>query len=544
MTKEERLRIAAIDFLNPAPLMWDFEHPPLNAELAQRYQMRRMVPSECARQLILGKADLGLIPIAALAAHPELRVLPGCTIASKGHIRSLLLVRRASQPLDQIRSVAADTASRTTVTYARLLFHKWGNRSVPFVPMKADLDPALYARRDREARFERTGEELVYHDMAEEWRAVSGLPYISAVWCVAARGNLSVESITEDCIRSRDHGLRHIHALAAEWAPRMQLPEAELRDYLGNNLHYVLDDECLEGIRVFFETAASIGVLPKYELQLAANNKERCATPAPFIMRNGCEPATTGEILMAEKIALITGANRGIGFETARQLGKAGVHVLVGARTADSGLKAIEKLAAEGIEAELLALEVNDAVSREAAAKWIDQRHGRLDILVNNAGVASGAFAGPTQVDLAASIPEHELRRIFETNFFSLVEITQAVLPLLRKSEAGRIVNLASILGSLTYHATPGSPVYDAKTFAYDTSKTAVNAFTIHLAYELRGTRIKVNSAHPGWVKTDMGGAAAPMDVTEGAKTSVALALLGEDGPTGGFFHLGEPLPW
>lgn len=288
MTNDERLRLAAIDFLNPAPLMWDFEHAPHNAELATRYRMERMVPSECARQLILGQADLGLIPIAALAAHPELRVLPGCAIASKGHIRSLLLVRRAGQPLDKIHSVAADTASRTTVTYARLLFHRWGNGGVPFVPMKANLDrmlaeadaavvigdPALYARRDRMARFERTGEELVYHDMAEEWRAVSGLPYISAVWCVGPRGHNQIEQITADCLCSRDHGLRHIPALAAEWAPRMQLPEAELRDYLGNNLHYTLDEECLEGIRVFFDSAATLGVLPHYQLQLAVNSKQ------------------------------------------------------------------------------------------------------------------------------------------------------------------------------------------------------------------------------------------------------------------------------
>lgn len=246
----------------------------------------------------------------------------------------------------------------------------------------------------------------------------------------------------------------------------------------------------------------------------------------------------------SKKIALITGANRGIGLETARQLGKAGVHVLLGSRTAEAGLKALETLADDGVEAELLALEVSDPGSRAAAAQWIAQRHGRLDILINNAGVASGAFTGAAQSDLAASISDPELRRIFETNFFSLVEVTQAMLPLLKKSAAGRIVNLASILGSLSLHATPGSPIYDAKTFAYDASKTAVNAFTIHLAYELRGTKIKVNSAHPGWVKTEMGGAAAPMDVTEGAKTSVALALLGEDGPTGGFFHLGQPLPW
>ena len=165
-------------------------------------------------------------------------------------------------------------------------------------------------------------------------------------------------------------------------------------------------------------------------------------------------------------------------------------------------------------------------------------------ILINNAGVASGAFSGPTQVDLASSIPEAELRRIFETNFFSVVALTQTLLPLLEKSAAGRIVNLASILGSLTLHAQPGSPIYDSKTFAYDASKTAVNALTIHLAYELRGTRIKVNSAHPGWVKTEMGGPDAMMDIEEGARTSVQLALLPDDGPSGGFFHLGKPLPW
>ena len=122
-----RLRIAAINFLNPAPLMWDFEHPPLNAPLAQRYRIDRMSPSECADRLASGHADprhadIGLVPIAALAANPTLRILPGCTIASKGSVRSLLLVHRTSQPLTALRSVAADTASRTTLAYARILF--------------------------------------------------------------------------------------------------------------------------------------------------------------------------------------------------------------------------------------------------------------------------------------------------------------------------------------------------------------------------------------------------------------------------------------
>jgi NAD(P)-dependent dehydrogenase (short-subunit alcohol dehydrogenase family) len=117
-------------------------------------------------------------------------------------------------------------------------------------------------------------------------------------------------------------------------------------------------------------------------------------------------------------------------------------------------------------------------------------------------------------------------------------------LPLLRKSPAGRIDNLSSILGSLAAHSDPSSPIYNMKPFAYDASKTALNAFTVHLAQELKGTPIKVNSAHPGWVKTDMGGSAAPMEVSEGGKTSVMLATLPDDGPTGGYFHLGETLPW
>jgi NAD(P)-dependent dehydrogenase (short-subunit alcohol dehydrogenase family) len=136
------------------------------------------------------------------------------------------------------------------------------------------------------------------------------------------------------------------------------------------------------------------------------------------------------------------------------------------------------------------------------------------------------------------------LHKVFETNFFSVVALTQTLLPLIRKSPAGRIVNLSSILGSLTLQANPDSPIYHAKSFAYDASKTALNAFTIHLAYELRDTNIKVNSAHPGWVKTDMGGEQAPMELSEGGKTSAALALLKDDGPTGGYFHLGDPLPW
>src|SRR5208283_772686 len=217
---------AAINFLNPAPLMWDFEHPPLSVPLALRYQIERMSPSECAARLANGQADIGLIPIAALATTPGLRILPGSTIASKGCVRSLLLVRRANQPLAALRTVAADVASRTTLAYARILFHKWGNPAVPFLPAAADLDsmlekadaailigdPALFALEERENRFERSGEELVYHDLAHEWHTLTGLPFVSAVWGTSCGGPLD-ESVADDFIQSRDHGLQNIDAL-------------------------------------------------------------------------------------------------------------------------------------------------------------------------------------------------------------------------------------------------------------------------------------------------------------------------------------------
>jgi chorismate dehydratase len=275
--QDARLRVAAIDFLNPAPLMWDFEHPPLDSALTQRYRIDRMLPSECAARLASGQADIGLIPIAALAATPGLRILPGCTIASRGRVRSLLLVRRAGQPLAALRTVAADTASRTTIAYTRILFHKWGNPDVAFIPLAADLDimlaradaaiiigdPALLALEDQTRRAARTGEELVYHDLAHEWRTLTGLPFISAIWS-AADGSSLDESIAEDFIRSRDHGLQNINALAAEWAQRIPIAEATIRTYLTDNIYYILDEECLEGMTAFFRTAAELNILPEY----------------------------------------------------------------------------------------------------------------------------------------------------------------------------------------------------------------------------------------------------------------------------------------
>lgn len=263
--------------------MWDFEHPPLADELARRYRIERVSPSECAARMADGRADIGLIPIASLATTPGLRILPGCSIASKGRVRSLLLVHRASRPLTALRSVAADIASRTTLAYARIMFHQWGNADVPFVPMSADLDlmleradaaivigdPALLALEERNNRFERTGEELVYRDLALEWRELTGLPFVSAVWSGGtACGDPLEEGLAKDFIRSRDHGLANIDALVAEWSKRIPIPENTIRSYLTTNIHYVLDEECVEGMKGFFRMAAECGVLPPYTVGL------------------------------------------------------------------------------------------------------------------------------------------------------------------------------------------------------------------------------------------------------------------------------------
>lgn len=242
---------------------------------------------------------------------------------------------------------------------------------------------------------------------------------------------------------------------------------------------------------------------------------------------------------MSKRIIVITGANKGIGLETARQLGREGHTVLVGARDAAKAEGAVANLAKDGITAHPLVIEVTDSASIAAAVKHVEEKFGKVDTLINNAGVVVepwGIATSQVSVDL--------WRKTYETNLFGLVAVTQAFLPLVKKSEAGRIVNLSSILGSLTLHSDPGSPIYNFKSPAYDSSKSAVNQYTVHLAYELRETSIKVNAAHPGWVKTDLGGDQAPMEVEDGAKTSVWLATLPADGPTGGYFHMQSTLPW
>jgi NAD(P)-dependent dehydrogenase (short-subunit alcohol dehydrogenase family) len=240
------------------------------------------------------------------------------------------------------------------------------------------------------------------------------------------------------------------------------------------------------------------------------------------------------------KIALVTGANKGIGLETARQLAARGITVLLGARDAGRGQAAADALKGEGLDVTFVPLDVADpATVREAAAR-VGETYGRLDILVNNAGVYTDAGVSASQAT------EEQWRQALDANVTGLALTTQAFLPLLKQSEAGRIVNLSSILGSIAYAADPNSPTGSGagNGAVYAVTKAAVNMYTVHLAAELRDTNIKVNAAHPGWVKTDMGGEQAPMELEDGAKTSVLLATLPADGPTGGYFHLNDALPW
>jgi NAD(P)-dependent dehydrogenase (short-subunit alcohol dehydrogenase family) len=241
------------------------------------------------------------------------------------------------------------------------------------------------------------------------------------------------------------------------------------------------------------------------------------------------------------KVAFITGANRGIGFETAKKLGELGVTVVLGVRDVVKGQDAVKQLQSLGIKAEAIHYDATDVQTADTAYDYIASHYGKLDILVNNAGILQEALVGGNN---SSTVRQDVLQATFQTNLFAVVALTQKLLPLLKKATAGRIVNLSSILASQTLHSMPDSPIDFAKGFAYNASKTALNVYTIHLAHELKGTAIKVNSAHPGWVKTELGGSDAPMEVADSYKTSVYLATLDEAGPTGGFFHETEPLPW
>jgi len=239
-----------------------------------------------------------------------------------------------------------------------------------------------------------------------------------------------------------------------------------------------------------------------------------------------------------KKIALITGANKGIGFEVSKQIARTGVTVLMGARNEALGEEAVAKLVAEGLDARFLHLDITDAATVAGAAAKIEADFGHLDILVNNAGIADHADGPPSTASLDA------VERTLRTNFFGPIAVTQAMLPLLRKAPAARIVNVSSGLGSLTQNGDPNYFAAFAKFLGYNSSKAALNMLTVQLAYELRDTPIKVNSADPGYTATDLNGNRGTQTIEEGSAETVRLALLPDDGPTGTYSDKDGIVPW
>lgn len=261
----KRLRISAISYLNTAPLMWDFEH----GQVGTKFDISYTVPSRCAASLKEGSADIGIIPAAAYTSIPDLLILPGVAIASRQAVRSILLVSKV--PLQEIKTVALDSSSLTSVALTKVLFEKWwgGKRTFSSAPPDIDHmlsghdaglligDPALKIDRSR----------YVTYDLAEEWIRLTGKPFVFAFWAVrqtALTNRASDPDLAAIFQQSRDHGLSaaNLDKIASEWAPRVDLSEAEVRSYLTENIYYLLDAECLEGLELFYQHAQECGALP------------------------------------------------------------------------------------------------------------------------------------------------------------------------------------------------------------------------------------------------------------------------------------------
>jgi chorismate dehydratase len=264
----KRLRISAISYLNTAPLMWDFEHGD-DGSSAPAFDISYTLPSRCAADLGAGSADIGIIPAAAYASIPGLVILPGVAIASRRPVRSILLVSKV--PLDQVRSVALDTSSLTSVALIRVLFAKWWGAGRTFTPMAPDVeemlkdhdaglligDPALKVDRAR----------YLSYDLAEEWIRFTGKPFVFAFWAVRQGAlaevppGLDLATVFQE---SRDHGLQaeNVQRIAREWAPRLGLSEADVKTYLTDNIYYDLDPACLDGLKLFYRYAEECGAMP------------------------------------------------------------------------------------------------------------------------------------------------------------------------------------------------------------------------------------------------------------------------------------------
>lgn len=277
---KRRVRMAAIHFLNPAPLMWDFEHEPERSCLREHYQIGYTTPARCGAELAAGEADIGLVPVAAHATTPTLLVVPGCAVASLDRVRSIILVVRPQRGISDVRTVAVDTSSRTSYVYTRILFEIFWKVQAVFIPHQPDLesmlavadaalligDPALLALEDMEARAARIGQQLLYLDLAHEWHSFTGLPWVSAFWALRPDAldetGIRASRLIQDLQTSRDNGLKHIDELAGEWSTRIAVPAETIRFYLTRNIHYILDEDCLRGLDEFYRYAAECGALP------------------------------------------------------------------------------------------------------------------------------------------------------------------------------------------------------------------------------------------------------------------------------------------
>lgn len=270
------LRLAAIGFLNPAPLLYHFEHPPHAAELATRYAVRYTQPAQCAADLLAGRADIGLIPIAALTG--DLAIVPGSAIASLHQVRSIQLILRGDRTLRTVRTVATDAASRSSLAYTQILFRTFLGTNPTFLPpatadpvrmlQRADAalligDPALLAL-ERRAQIEQAAGPCTWFDLAEQWIGYTGLPWVAAVWAVrpAAFTPATAAQLIRDLDQSREAGLAHREDLVREWTPRLAVPPETIRHYLTENIHYRLTPACVSAIERFRAEATAIAVLP------------------------------------------------------------------------------------------------------------------------------------------------------------------------------------------------------------------------------------------------------------------------------------------
>jgi chorismate dehydratase len=284
-----RLRVSAISYLNTAPLMWNFEHEPTASTLRSRFEVEYTIPSNCAQLLAEGKADIGIIPVAAYAAIPNLRILPGAAIASHSAVRSILLV--SEKALKQVRSVAVDSSSRTSAALIRVLFAKHFRQDVRFEEANPNLnamlaqhdaalligDPALKVDRSRYQTW----------DLAEEWRLFTAKPFVFAFWAVraAAATGEDLALVADIFLESRDAGVKHFEQIADEWAPKLSLARETIINYLSENIHYSLDPEYIEGLELFFRYANEIGVLPRAPELHFVSVSERTRTPVSTLVR-------------------------------------------------------------------------------------------------------------------------------------------------------------------------------------------------------------------------------------------------------------------